>query len=102
MHAAKFIDAITNDYELFTYYFTRAGRLPSNKSYLNDKMFASDFFSRYREQLENSLCLNVENPMFEKSMILCKDSVRKVLFTDVDIKRELDEKEYYLNMLYYE
>jgi uncharacterized protein YcgL (UPF0745 family) len=39
--------------------------------------------------------------MFEKAMILCLDAVRKLLFSDIDIKKELDEKEYYLKMLYY-
>ena len=40
--------------------------------------------------------------MFEKAMVLCMDAVKKLLFSDVDIKNELDEKEYYLNMLYYD
>jgi hypothetical protein len=40
--------------------------------------------------------------MFEKAMVLCMDAVRKILFENVDIETELSEKEYYLNMLYYE
>jgi hypothetical protein len=39
--------------------------------------------------------------MFEKAMVLTMDAVKKILFEGVDIARELSEKEYYLNMLYY-
>jgi len=40
--------------------------------------------------------------MFEKAMVLCQDAVQKILFEDADIERELDEKQYYLKMLYYD
>jgi len=33
-------------------------------------------------------------------MVLCVDAVRRILFENVDIQRELAEKEYYLKMLY--
>jgi hypothetical protein len=38
--------------------------------------------------------------MFEKAMAFCIDAVRKILIDGVDIKKELDEKEHYLNILY--
>ena len=33
-------------------------------------------------------------------MSFCTDAVTKILYEGVDIEEELDEKEYYLNMLY--
>jgi hypothetical protein len=39
--------------------------------------------------------------MFEKAMVLAMDAVKKILFEGADIAKELNEKEYYLNMLYY-
>ena len=35
-------------------------------------------------------------------MVFCSDAVKKILYEGVDIKQELDEKEYYLKMLYAE
>lgn len=100
--AARFIDGVTSDYELFAPYFARVGHLPSRLSYMEDSAFADPFFQAFRLQLAHSVCLDSGNPMFEKAMILCKDAVRKILFSDVDVQKELDEKEYYLRMLYYE
>lgn len=39
--------------------------------------------------------------MFEKAMVLATDAVKKILFEEADIEKELNEKEYYLSMLYY-
>ncbi len=102
IYAAKFIDAITNDRSLSNFYFQRSGNLPANPLYLEGEMYQTDFFRGFKDQLTHSKCLNAGNPMFEKAMVLCMDAVRKLLFGNVDIKKELDEKEYYLNMLYYD
>ena len=102
IHAGRFIDAITNDHDLSNFFFARSGHLPVNPRAMSDDAFGSEFFEGFRKQLEHSRCLNARNPMFEKAMVLCMDAVKKLLFSDVDIKAELDEKEYYLNMLYYD
>jgi ABC-type glycerol-3-phosphate transport system substrate-binding protein len=100
--AAHFIDSITSDRELSEFYFSQAGHLPSNKNCLDDEAYDSAYFRAFRRQLEFATCLNAQNAMFEKAMVLCMDAVRKILFEGIDIDRELNEKEYYLNMLYYE
>ena len=100
-HAGRFIDSVTNDPELSDYYFAATGHLHSNRSRLEAQGFTGDFFSSFRSQLANAKCINAQNPMFEKAMVLTMDAVKKILFEGVDIARELSEKEYYLNMLYY-
>ena len=47
-----------------------------------------------------SSCINAQNASFPKAMVFCTDAVKKILYNGVDIEQELDEKEYYLNMLY--
>lgn len=101
LYAAKFIDAVTNDHDLSNFYFQQSGHLPANKKYLNDNGYDSEFFNGFKNQLKFSNCINAKNPMFEKAMVLCIDAVKKLLFSDIDIEKELDEKEYYLKMLYY-
>ena len=64
--------------------------------------FTNDFYSTFREQLRHSHCLNAQNPMFEKAMLLCVDAVKKILFEGADIEKELAEKQYYLRMLYFD
>jgi ABC-type glycerol-3-phosphate transport system substrate-binding protein len=101
-HAAKFIDAITNDYEVSTYYYTRVGHLPVNKTYLEDPLYSSEFYRTYKEQLRHASCIDAQNTMFEKAMDFCIDAVKRILFEDVDIQQELDSKEYILKILYAE
>jgi ABC-type glycerol-3-phosphate transport system substrate-binding protein len=101
-HAAKFIDEITNDYEISNYYYTRVGHLPVNKTYLDDPLYNSTFYRAYQQQLQHAACINAQNTMFEKAMDFCIDAVKRVLFEDVDIQRELDDKEYILKILYTE
>ena len=100
--AARFIESITNDRELSKYYFSKVGHLPTNKDCLDDVLYESDYFRAFKRQLEYATCLNAQNAMFEKAMVLCMDAVRKILFEGIEIETELSEKEYYLNMLYYE
>ena len=101
-YAAKFIDEITNDYKISNYYYSTVGHLPSNKNYLDEKFYKDDFYSALKKQLENSEVLNAQNAMFEKAMVLCQDAVNRILFKNADIRKELDEKDYYLKMLYYD
>jgi ABC-type glycerol-3-phosphate transport system substrate-binding protein len=100
-HAGRFIDQVTNDPELSDFYFTATGHLHSNKNRLDAPLYAGDFFRAFRSQLENAKCINAQNSMFEKAMVLAMDAVKKILFDGVDISSELDEKEYYMHMLYY-
>ncbi len=100
-HAGIFIDAVTNDPELSDFYFSSIGHLPSNVTRLDAPAYAGEYFSAFRAQLANAKCINAQNSMFEKAMVLATDAVKKILFEDADIEKELNEKEYYLNMLYY-
>jgi len=101
MHAAKFIDAITNDPNISNFYYTRAGHLAVSREYVAHPAYSSVPFSAFKEQLENAVVINAQNAMFEKAMVLCIDAVKKILFEGAEIKKELDEKQYYLKMLYY-
>ena len=99
--AGSFIDQVTGDPELSGYYYSTAGHLPADRNRLRDPVFQTDFFRTFLAQLENAKCINAANPMFEKAMVLAMDAVKRILFEGADIKKELVEKEYYLNMLYY-
>jgi ABC-type glycerol-3-phosphate transport system substrate-binding protein len=98
-HAARFIDQVTDDPDLSGWFYGATGHLPSNRGRLAS--FDGEFFRAFRKQLEHATCINAQNPMFEKAMVLAMDAVRKILFDGADIASELNEKEYYLNMLYY-
>jgi len=100
-YAGRFIDQITNDPELSAYYYSTTGHLHSNTSILEASEYDNEFSRAFRDQLANSKCINASNSMFEKAMVLCLDAVKKILFEEADIEKELNEKEYYLNMLYY-
>ena len=67
-----------------------------------EKFYNNDFYSTLKRQLKYSEVLNAQNAMFEKAMVLCQDAVNRILFKDVNIQKELDEKNYYLKMLYYD
>ena len=89
------------DRKIAYHYYRASGHLPPGKGELSNGSFNTPFFNAFKRQLEYATCLNASNPMFEKAMVLCMDAVRKILFENTDIRTELDEKEYYLNMLYY-
>ena len=100
--AAKFIDAISNDPDISNFYYSQVGHLPTNRDYLENQCYDSDFFKVYKQQLSYSSCMDAKNTSFSKAMVFCSDAVRKILYEGVDVERELNEKEYYLNMLYSE
>jgi ABC-type glycerol-3-phosphate transport system substrate-binding protein len=102
LYAARFVEALTNDPELSTWYCSQVGMLPASRQLLAAPEFATDFFSTFREQLRHSHCMNAQNPMFEKAMLLCVDAVKKILFEGAVIEKELAEKQYYLRMLYFD
>ncbi len=102
LHAARFVEALTGDPELSLWYSSRIGILTPNKDLLGAEEFKDEFFTTYREQLRHARAIDARNPMFERAMVLCVDAVRKILFEDADIRKELAEKEYYLKMLYYD
>ncbi|PIE35004.1 hypothetical protein CSA56_05870 [candidate division KSB3 bacterium] len=99
-HAATLIDALTNDVDISSSYYARVGHLPVNQTRLNEPLYNSDFHHVYKQQLRHSTCINAQNMMFEKALDFCIDSMKRILFEGVDIQKELDEKEYILNMLY--
>ena len=99
LFAAKLVSFLSRDERLHGV-FSRFGYLPGAKDELDAQEFQDGFYTVYRRQLEHSSVINAHHPLFEQAMDLCADSVRKILFTDTDIEKELDEKEYYLNMLY--
>jgi ABC-type glycerol-3-phosphate transport system substrate-binding protein len=102
LYAGRFVEALTNDSELSGWYCSQVGILPTAKQLRAAPEFAGDFYSTFREQLRHSHCLNAQNPMFEKAMLLCVDAVEKILFKGADIEKELAEKQYYLRMLYFD
>lgn len=99
-HAAALIDALTSNPEVSNSYYTQFGQLPVNQHSLEDPRYQSDFYRAYKQQLLHAACINAQNMMFEKAMDFCIDAMKKILFEGVDIQKELDEKEYILNMLY--
>ena len=101
MYAAKFIDSVTSDPDVGGLYYLLSGHLPLNREHYSHPDFRRPFFQEYWKQLEHSGCLNAENSMFEKAMVLCMDAVQKIFFDGVAVQDELDEKQYYLKMLYY-
>jgi ABC-type glycerol-3-phosphate transport system substrate-binding protein len=101
LYAAKFVDAITGDPDICNLYYRKIGMLPVSKSCLGAEAYNSEYYRTYRTQLENVVPIQAENPMFEKAMVLCIDAVKKILFDGADIPKELNEKQYYLKMLYY-
>ena len=100
VQAAKFIDAISNDPDISNRYYSQVGHLPTNREYLNDPRYDSAFFNVYKQQLTYSSCMDAKNTSFSKAMIFCIDAVKKILYEGADVEQELNEKEYYLNMLY--
>jgi len=102
LYAAQFIDELTSDKKISNFYYEAVGHLPVQERYMHDTRYDTDFFHAYREQLNNTQVINAQNAMFEKGMVLCQDAVRKMLFEDAEIERELDEKQYNLKMLYYD
>ncbi len=98
--AARLIDALTNDYDISNAYYSQVGHLPNNRDYLADPVYDTPFFTIFKQQLTYSSCIHAENAAFSKAMTFCTDAVKKILYEQADIEQELDEKEYYLNMLY--
>ena len=100
LEAARFIDIMTNDYEISNYYYSQLGLLPINQTYLTDSMYSSNFYQTCKQQLTHTVCIPAHNAMFYKAIAFCIDAVKKILYQNVDIQEELNEKEYYLKMLY--
>jgi multiple sugar transport system substrate-binding protein len=101
MYAAKFIDAITADPEISGQYYARTGHLAVSTRDLDGPAYQKAPLCMFKDQLENAVVINAQNAMFEKAMVLCIDAVKKILFERANIEKELDEKQYYLKMLYY-
>jgi ABC-type glycerol-3-phosphate transport system substrate-binding protein len=101
LHAARFVEAITMDPELSSWYSSQVGILPPHRQLLAAPEFSRGLFAAYREQLRHARSIDARNPMFERAMVLCVDAVKKILFENADIEKELAEKECYLRMLYY-
>jgi len=101
IYAARFIDEITSGPDISNYYYSVSGHLPVNRKYLNEPVFNNEYCNVFKRQLKYATVINAQNAMFEKAMLLCIDAVRKILFEGADIEKELNEKQYYLKMLYY-
>ncbi len=101
LHAARFIEALTADEQIGGPFYRRLGMLPVRRAGSGPVPGESEYHRCFRRQLENVIPINAQNAMFEKAMVLCRDAVKKILFEGADIARELNEKQYYLKMLYY-
>ncbi len=102
LHAARFVEALTSDPDLSSWYSSQVGILPPRRELHGAPEFSHGLFATYREQLRHARSIDARNPMFEKAMVLCVDAVKKILFEGASIEKELAEKEYYLRMLYYD
>jgi len=100
LYAGEFIDSITMDPEIAGRYYRQVGQLPITEKDIEAISSEEPFFRNFAEQLKGSKCLKSENALFEKAMEFCIDAVYKIVFEGADIRRELMEKEYYLNILY--
>jgi ABC-type glycerol-3-phosphate transport system substrate-binding protein len=100
IYAGEFIDSITMDPEIAGRYYRQVGQLPITEKDIEAISSEEPFFRNFAEQLKGSQCLRSENAMFEKALEFCIDAVHKIVFEGADIRRELMEKEYYLNILY--
>ncbi len=97
--AGRFIDCLTSDPEVSNYYYANIGTLPVAMSKTTIEPTANENTKVFSELLEYSTCINSTNEYFEKSMEFCLDSFNKILFSDSDIEHELNEKQYYLQLL---
>jgi ABC-type glycerol-3-phosphate transport system substrate-binding protein len=100
--AAGFIELMTGNNLVSAGFFNETGMVPVNRDQQQTDLFRTPTYNNLKGHLVNSAMLNVQNPMFEKAMQFCKDAVHRILFKSADIKKELEEKEYYLKMLYHE
>jgi ABC-type glycerol-3-phosphate transport system substrate-binding protein len=98
--AAEFIELITGNNMVSAGFFNETGMVPVNIEQQETPLFQTKIFTELKGHLSKSGILNAQNPMFEKAMQFCKDAVNRILFKNADIKKELEEKEYYLKMLY--
>lgn len=100
-YAAKVIDCLSSDKDISSFYYKQVGHLPviqeDNQKCIFDE---KNFYLQFKRQLENSACINSQNALFEKAMDFCIDAVQKIFFQNADIEKELEEKRYYLDILY--
>lgn len=100
-YAARFIDAVTTDPEISYFFYETFRHLPVGESARMSFAHEDEYNRQFLAQLNRSVCINSRNAYFEKAMVFCIDAVKKILFENADVRNELNEKEYYLNMLYY-
>lgn len=100
IYAGEFIDSITMDPDIAGWYYRQVGQLPITEKDIKAISSEEPFFRIFAEQLKGSQCLKSENALFEKALEFCIDAVQKILFEGADVRKELTEKEYYLNILY--
>lgn len=99
--AAKFIDALTSDPEIGELYFHEVGLLPPQQEMLMGPSFRDHiYYQPFIQQLSSTRILKADHPLFEKVMEFCADAARNILIEGKDIEKELQEKAYYLRMLY--
>ena len=101
--AVEFIDSLSSDPEICNLYFKELGLLPSQKDILMSHSYREhEYYATFISQMEKARVLNASNPLFGKALKFVADAAYNILQKEVDIKKELEEKAYYLKMLYSE
>ena len=99
--AAKIINSLTSDPEICNIYFKELGLIPSQKEFINNHDYKEhDYYSTFINQLKQACVLNASNPLFGKALKFVADAAYNILNNGADIEDELEEKAYYLKMLY--
>jgi len=99
--AAKIINSLTSDPEICNIYFKELGLIPSQKEFIITHDYKEhDYYSTFINQMKRARILNASNPLFGKALKFVADAAYNILNNGVDIEDELEEKAYYLKMLY--
>jgi maltose-binding protein MalE len=100
--ATKFIELVTGNNRISETFLNETGMLPVSSIQQETPVFQTKSYNHLKEHLTYSAAFSTQHPMFEKAMQFCKDAVQRILYEGADINQELEEKEYYLKMLYFD
>ena len=98
--AAKFIEAVSMDPEISSYYYSHSGHLPVSSSMRDGVCVTSEFSRVFCAQLKGAELLNAGNIYFPKAIDFCVDAVHNIFRRKVNVASELAEKQHYLEILY--
>lgn len=97
--AITFVDFLTSNIEISKLFFEDLGLLSPHDNLLKSHK-KHPYYKPFINQLKRTRVLNSKNPLFGKALKFVADAFYNILYCDYDIKKELEEKAYYLRMLY--